>query len=115
VPSENITIVGFSKGAYITMLISAELSNPDLNFVLIAICIEEIISNPSFELTGRILSLYETTDEYRSTCKPLADRSPEVIEFEEIQFDTGKQHGAFYTADPIWLDPVISWILDVPK
>jgi hypothetical protein len=115
VPSENITIVGFSKGAYITMLISSELSNPDLNFVLIAICVEEIISNPNFELTGRILSLYETTDEFGSTCKPLADRSPKVMEFEEIRFDTGKQHGAFYTADPIWLDLVISWIFDVPK
>jgi hypothetical protein len=115
VPSENITIVGFSKGAYITMLISAELNNPDLNFVLIAICVEEIISNPNLVLTGRILSLYETTDEYGSTCKPLADRSSEVMEFNEIKFDTGKQHGAFYSADPIWLDPVISWISDVLK
>lgn len=115
VPSENITIVGFSKGAYITMLTSARLSNPDLNFVLIAICVDEIIANPGVLLTGRILSLYETSDEYGSTCKPLADRSPEVMGFEEIKLDTGKQHGAFYTADPIWLDPVISWIFDVPK
>ena len=112
VPSENITIVGFSKGAYITMLTSARLSNPDLNFVLIAICVDEIIANPSVLLTGRILSLYETSDEYGSSCKPLANRSPEVTDFEEIEFDTGKQHGAFYSADSVWLDPLIAWIVE---
>jgi hypothetical protein len=112
VPSENITIVGFSKGAYITILTSARLNNPDLNFVLIAICVDEIIANPSVSLTGRILSLYEISDEYGSTCKPLADKSPEVTDFVEIEFDTGKQHGAFYSADPVWLDPLIAWIVE---
>ncbi len=115
VPGKNVTVVGFSKGAYITMLLSAKLRKPDLNFVLIAICGEEVNSNPDFKLTGRILSLFESSDEYGSTCKPLADRSPEVMEFEEIEFRTGKQHGAFYAADPIWIDPLIAWINDGPK
>jgi hypothetical protein len=110
VPGENVTIVGFSKGGYITMLVSSKLAKPEINFVLIGICTEETIASPDISLAGRILSLYETSDEYGSSCRPLLDRSPGVMEFEEIIFETGKQHGAFYSADPLWLDPVISWI-----
>jgi hypothetical protein len=110
VSGENITIVGFSKGAYITMLVSSKLGRPELNIVLIGICNEETLANPDIALAGRILSLYETSDDYGSSCRPLLERSPDVLEFEEIEFETGKQHGAFYTADPLWLDPIIAWI-----
>jgi hypothetical protein len=110
VPGENITVVGFSKGGYITMLASSKLGKPDINFVLIAICNEETIASSNISLAGRILSLYETSDDYGSSCKPLIDKSPYVVEFEEIKFETGKEHGTFYAADPLWLDPMIRWI-----
>lgn len=113
VSSENITLVGFSKGAGIAIITSTKLKDPDLNIVLIAICGDWINDDPGVELAGRILSLYEKSDEYGSSCKPLIERSPEVKEFKEIEFTTGKQHGAFYSADPIWLDPIISWIGEV--
>jgi len=110
VPGENITIVGFSKGGYITMLVSSKLGKPELNFVIIAICNEETIASPDIALAGRILSLYEASDEYGSSCRPLLARSRDVVEFDEIEFETGKQHGAFYSADPLWLAPMITWI-----
>ena len=110
VPGENITIVGFSKGGYITMLVSSKLGKPELNFVIIAICNEETIANPDIALAGRILSLYEASDEFGSSCRSLLERSRDVVEFEEIKFETGKQHGAFYSADPLWLVPMITWI-----
>lgn len=111
VPGENITIVGFSKGGFITMLVSSKLERAELNYVLIAICTEETVASPDIALTGRILSLYETSDEFGESCKPLIDRSPGVVEFEEIRFETGLEHGAFYAANPLWLDPIITWIL----
>jgi hypothetical protein len=110
VPGENITVVGFSKGGAIAIATSSKLRNPDANFVLIAICGDEINKTPRFSLAGRILSLYEESDEYGSSCKPLAERSSNVTGFEEIEFTTGLRHGAFYTADPIWLEPLISWL-----
>lgn len=113
VPGENISVVGFSKGAYITMLVSSKLKDPALNFTLIAICSEETMASPDIVLAGRILSLYEKSDDYGSSCGPLVERSPGVVEFEEIPFETGKRHGAFYAADPIWLDPIIVWIKEV--
>ncbi len=109
VPSENISIVGFSKGAWITLLASTKLADPDLKVVPIAICGAEVDINPGFDLHGRVLSIYERSDEYGSSCQILADRSPNLIEFEEIEFNTGKRHGAFYVADPAWMDPIISW------
>ena len=33
-----------------------------------------------------------------------------LTSFEEIQFITGKGHGAFYQADSLWMDPVIDWL-----
>ncbi len=110
VPNEHITVIGFSKGAWITIITSARLEYQDLNFVLIGICGEELDAISDLFLVGRILSLYETSDEYGSTCQPLIDRSPGVTDFVELEYNTGKGHGAFYTADPAWLDPVISWI-----
>jgi hypothetical protein len=110
VPSHHITVVGFSKGAAITILTSAKLDNPDLNFVLIAICGEDTNSTTAARLSGRILSLYEKSDDYGASCRKLAQESPGVTQFDEIEFSTGKQHGAFYAADPTWLDPMIEWI-----
>ena len=110
VPSENITIVGFSKGGGIAIITSSILDMSDLNFVLIAICGDWIYGNSDVVLAGRILSLIEKSDPLGSTCQPLIDRSPSVIEFVEIEFSTGKQHGAFYSADPTWLDPMITWL-----
>jgi hypothetical protein len=109
---EQITVVGFSKGGGLTILISDLVKDPDINYVLIGICGDWIDQN--LELTGRVLSLYEESDRYGSSCQSLADRSPKIVDFKEIEFRTGKSHGTFYTADPLWMDPVIEW-LENPK
>lgn len=112
VPSESITVVGFSKGGAIAIFTSSKLGNPRVNFVLLAICGDEINEVSEVSLAGRILSLYEESDELGSTCKPLVDRSPDVSGFDEIELSTGLRHGAFYSADSTWLEPLISWIFE---
>lgn len=112
VPSENITVVGFSKGGAIAIFTSSKLGHPHVNFVLIAICGDEINEISEVSLAGRILSLYEASDELGSTCKPLVERSPDVSGFDEIELATGLRHGAFYSADSTWLEPLISWIFE---
>jgi hypothetical protein len=110
VPAEHITVIGFSKGGGIAIYTSSLLRNERVNFVLLAICGEEIFGLPGINLSGRVLSIYETSDDFGS-CRPLAEASTGVSSFEEIALSTGRQHGAFYTADPLWLDPVIEWTL----
>jgi hypothetical protein len=112
VSPQDITVVGFSKGAGITLYVSDMLDNSDINYVLIAICGDWINSDTAISLSGRILSLYETSDDLGGSCHELADRSPGVSEFEEISFSTGEGHGTFYQAESFWLDDVGDWIID---
>jgi len=114
VPAEHITVIGFSKGGGIAILTSSRLQNERVNFVLLAICGEWVFEWPGVDLSGRVLSIYETSDDLGRSCRSLAEASTGVSSFEEIALSTGKQHGAFYAADPAWLDPVIEWILSVP-
>ena len=110
VSPQNISIVGFSKGAGIVILASDMLKNPDINLVLIGICGDEIKTMTNVSLSGRVLSLFETSDEFGGSCQDLAARSPGISEFKEISFSTGEGHGAFYQAESFWLDAVLEWI-----
>ncbi len=110
VSPQNISIVGFSKGAGIAILASDMLKNPDINLVLIGICGDEIKTMTNVSLSGRVLSLFETSDEFGGSCQDLAARSPGISDFKEFSFSTGEGHGAFYQAESFWLDAVLEWI-----
>ena len=73
VGSDQITVVGFSKGGGLTLQVSDLLMDPDLKYVLIGICGDWI--DRDLKLTGNVLSLYEESDPYGSSCQSLADRS----------------------------------------
>jgi hypothetical protein len=111
VPAEHITVMGFSKGGWIAILTSTRLRNEQVNFVLLAICGEWLFESPGMNMSGRVLSVYEISDDYGGSCRSLIEVSTGVSDFEEMALSTGRQHGAFYTADPLWLDRVTTWIL----
>ena len=112
VDADHITIMGFSRGAFITSLTSHYLEETPVNTVLLAGC-GRIVSNKysDIKMNGDFLSVYETTDG-ASTCKKLQDRSVNLQSFEEISISTGKEHGAFYRPIPEWVIPVKQWIKD---
>jgi hypothetical protein len=110
VPEQDIFVVGFSKGAAIAIFVSDMLHDPNVNFVLIGVCGDWINDDPAITLSGRILSLYETSDDSGGPCQSLAARSPGVSDFEEVSFSTGEGHGAFYQADEFWLDIIMEWM-----
>lgn len=107
---EAITFVGFSRGGYITILVSSYLKATDVNFVVLAGCGESINRAESIELSGHVLSMYETSDDLVGPCEALAKRSVGVSSFKEISISTGKEHGAFYQPIPEWVLPVKQWI-----
>lgn len=110
VVANHITIMGFSRGAFITSLTSHYLEETPVNTVLLAGC-GRIVSNKysDIKMNGAFLSLYETTDG-ASTCEKLNIRSPKLTSFDEISISTGKEHGAFYRPIPEWVVPVKQWI-----
>lgn len=110
VVANHITIMGFSRGAFITSLTSHYLEETPVNTVLLAGC-GRIVSNKysDIKMNGDFLSIYETTDG-ASTCEKLKNRSPKLISFDEISISTGKEHGAFYRPISEWVVPVKQWV-----
>lgn len=109
VAPNRITILGFSKGGYITALTSNELKNKAINVIILAGCWDWVENSPEVQLYGNFLSIYETSDAVGS-CKMLAESSPGLVSFEEIAITTGKKHGAFYKPREEWVEPVKVWI-----
>lgn len=111
VSASNISLIGFSRGGAITIEASNLLANEKVNFVLLAACGRYVGNQPSLKMYGNVLSIYETSDEVGS-CQFLIDRSKQVAHFTEIAISTSKEHGAFYTPIPQWVDPVKKWLKD---
>ncbi|MDE3272026.1 alpha/beta hydrolase [Pseudoalteromonas sp. G4] len=106
----HITLVGFSRGAFITGLTSHYLQDIGVNIILLAGCGRLISSKHSdIQVYGDVLSVYEKSDAAKS-CAKLKAKSTALTSFEEIEINTGLSHGAFYTPSDEWLVPVKNWI-----
>jgi dienelactone hydrolase len=112
VPAERIAVVGFSKGGGIAMRASALLENPRLTFVFLAACGDGDFREVDLRVWGRILSVYEASDEIGRSCAELFARAGPTGERAEIRINLGAQHGAFYRPHDEWLTPVRRWIRD---
>ncbi len=112
VAANHITIIGFSRGAFITSLTSHYLEETPVNTVLLAGC-GRIVSNKysDIKMNGAFLSIYETTDG-AVTCEKLRNRSPKLTSYDEISITTGEEHGAFYRPIPEWVVPVKQWVIE---
>jgi hypothetical protein len=110
VPAERIAVVGFSKGGAIAMVASALLADPRIPFVLLAPCGDWVVGRDDVDVRGRILSVYEASDELGTSCDSLFAQAGEVGEHREIRIETGAGHGAFFRPRPEWLDPLFRWI-----
>jgi hypothetical protein len=110
VPAERIAVVGFSKGGGIVMIASALLQQPNVRFVFIGACGDWVKGRDDVNVRGRILSIYEASDELGTSCEPLFAQASEPGEHREVRIDTGAAHGAFYRPRAEWLDPLFEWI-----
>jgi len=105
-----ITIVGFSRGAFITGLTSDKLSDLQVNTIILAGCGRLVSKNHTdIKVYGHVLSIYEKTDR-ANTCEKLKQKSRLVKSFTELEINTGLEHGAFYRPIPEWIGPVKEWI-----
>lgn len=107
VPPEHITVIGFSKGGGIAIRTSARLKNDKVNFVFLASC---SAGGSDLDVRGRILSIYEASDDAGRSCAPLFAKSKSPGERKEVRIETGGGHGAFYRPRQEWTAPVLAWI-----
>jgi len=110
VPAERIAVVGFSKGGGIAMIASALVADPRITFVFLASCGDWVRGRDDVDVRGRILSIYEASDELGTSCEPLFAQASEPGEHREIRIATGAAHGAFFRPRAEWLDPLLQWV-----
>jgi hypothetical protein len=110
VPPADISVVGFSKGGWIAILASTRLQKPGISYVLMGAC-GPWAFGPELHVSGRVLSLYETSDSLGVSCAPLfAHRSPGAVT-REVALRLGLGHGTFFQPRAAWLAPTIAWSL----
>lgn len=110
VPAERIAVVGFSKGGAIAMIASALLEDPGITYVFLGACGDWVKGRDDVDVRGRVLSIYEASDELGTSCEPLFAQATNVGEHREIRIATGARHGAFYRPRPEWLHPLLQWV-----
>ncbi|WP_462159696.1 alpha/beta hydrolase [Pseudoalteromonas sp. GB56] len=108
--AKNITLIGFSRGGYITAITSSYLANKDIKVVILAACTSGLAKQPHIQLYGHVLSIYETSDSVGS-CDEVVARNPDnIASYQEVAITTGKEHGAFYQPSEQWLMPLKIWL-----
>ena len=114
VAPSRITVVGASKGAAIAGFVSALLKNPQVRFVLLAICNKRTVNvwvNQAGPFYGKVLYIYERSDRIGRSCQPFLSqlKSDGLTAFKEIELNTGLQHGFLYRPLPEWVNPTVEW------
>lgn len=109
---QQITVAGFSKGGYMTLMAARRLGEQSLRYVVMAGCTENIADGSDMRadgLYGNILSMVDASDDLAFSCMPLFARNRQLNDPQEIIFTNGTGHGFFYEADPAWTDMVLQW------
>jgi predicted esterase len=113
VPSRHITVIGASKGAAITLDVSHLLNDDEISYVLLAICAPSLLeywARQEICPAGRVLSIYDASDESVGSCNALVDRCrATVADYREIVLDLGLSHGILYQPYDEWVSPVLEW------
>lgn len=114
VPAKNITVVGASKGAAITIEVSRLLENEEVNFVIMAICnpeeVEALKQNQTI-LYGNVLSIYDSVDEFAGSCQEIfaLSEGKGLARHNEIVLHVGTGHGILYKPLDEWMIPAVEW------
>ena len=116
VTAKNITVTGFSKGAIISLAVAGMMNNAKINYILLAGCSAELNEKYTIDtsnLSGRILSLYDSDDDKFGSCEEIIRPSSKIV-YEETDLESGKGHKLFRIPKEKfisqWRDPLIEWV-----
>ncbi len=111
VTPEHITVVGASKGAWISIIVSSKLKNANINYVLMGICDDAYdYSLDMFKICGNVLSIYEKSDSLGGSCAKLISNNKDCISgTKELELNLGNGHGFLFKPYDEWINPVIAW------
>jgi len=70
VAPERVAVVGFSKGGAIAIIAAALVADARVNFDFLGACGDWLDGRDDVDVGGRILSMYESSDELGTSCRP---------------------------------------------
>jgi hypothetical protein len=115
VAKRNITVTGFSKGAIIALAAAGEIQDPEMKYVLLAGCSEELNEKYSVDpaaARGRILAIYDADDDKFGSCKGIINPG-DGITLKEKKLNSGKGHALFRIPKDKFIDqwrgPLVKW------
>jgi metallo-beta-lactamase class B len=103
VPPSQVTVVGASKGGFLTAATSAALGNDGVSFVVLAGCGDSTLPLAP-RLRGRMLSVYDEKDRYTPSCRETFAKATALGAKKEIVLKLGLDHGLLYTPRKEWVD-----------
>jgi len=117
---EQITVVGFSKGSAITLLVSAMLKDFGVNFVMMSGCslngtrvldkYRKLIDQSIQCMQGRFLYIYDVSGQKCDVWRRILKNTPANGTFKEMMLKNGLGHSLFYRPRKDWIEPVTEWI-----
>lgn len=110
VPPDRISVAGHSKGGAIAIRVCSMLGNERMNFVFLASCFAGPFTAPGPDLCGRVLSIYDASDDLAGSCQRAFDMATRPLIHREIELHTGEGHGVFYRPRAEWIDPLVEWV-----
>jgi len=116
VPANSITVVGFSKGGFMSLMIASTAKEPGLNLVNLAGCgtgqfrkiYESFLESDASKMQGRMLSLFDEKDTIGGSCAESKAKAGKLVFAEEI-LTTGDGHATFYAPGDTWIEKVAAW------
>lgn len=82
---------------------------PASGFVLIAGCGAQTLNDSGLNLNGRVLSIYDASDEGAGTCQKLFARSAGLKQSDEVKLNLKLGHGFIYRPLKEWVEPAVAW------
>jgi hypothetical protein len=121
VRADEITVVGASMGAAITLLASARLRNPEVRFCVLGDCLSRsvsgLVADEGKGPSGQVLAFREASDDLTDGCPAWKDddKGGSPLLAREIVLHTGLKHGFLYQPLPEWVNPVAKWADDTSQ
>ncbi len=110
IPPKNITIVGASKGAIITMNIS-NINKHNINYVFLAGNNDYQEKNNDWKFHGQVLCIYDLSDDIAGKNYNYWKEKPNYSTiFEQLEIKTNLGHGFLYKPLKEWINPTKEWI-----
>jgi len=90
------------------------VSHPEVNYVLLGACYPLLIEEwkqQGVSLSGNVLAIYDSSDEYSASCQDLFDYSDGkgLNRQSEIVLHVGTGHGILYEPLVEWVLPTVEW------